>query len=107
MKYVALSPDDVATALHELPGWSFSNDRLERSLKFSSFGSAIRFMAACVPVIDQLDHHPTWSNTYSSVSIALTSHDVGNKVTAVDVALAKAIEDVLAREGEALGYRAG
>lgn len=94
MRYVALSPDEIARALTGLSGWSFEGDRLMKRFEFSDFGSAMRFMAACVPAIDKLNHHPTWSNTYSSVSIELTSHDAGNRVTEYDVALARAIEDV-------------
>lgn len=102
--YVALSADEVARALSGLSGWAHDGDRLKKTFKFSSFGSAIRFMAACVPDIDRLDHHPTWSNTYSTVSVELTSHDIGNRVSQHDLDVAKAIEGVLAREGQALGY---
>lgn len=106
MKYVPLGPTDIDAALAELPGWSFDSDRLEKTVKLRDFASAIRFMAACVPAIDALDHHPTWTNVYSTVSIQLTTHDVGNRVTTKDVELAKAIDAVLAGGGEAFGYRA-
>lgn len=96
MRYVALSPDEIARALTGLSGWAFRDDRLTKSFKFSDFGTAMRFMAACIPAIEKLNHHPTWSNTYGSVSIELTSHDAGNRVTEYDVALATAIEEVLA-----------
>jgi 4a-hydroxytetrahydrobiopterin dehydratase len=38
------------------------------------------------------DHHPTIQNTYNKVTISLTSHDTGNKVTERDVTLARDIE---------------
>lgn len=97
LRYVALSPDQIAQALTGLSGWSVRDGRLTKSFKFSDFGAAMRFMAACVPAIEKLNHHPTWSNTYSSVSIELLSHDAGNRVTEYDVALAKAIEQIAAQ----------
>ena len=102
--YVALPADEVARALAGLSGWSHDSDRLKKTFEFSSFENAIRFMVACVPEIGRLDHHPTWSNTYSRVSVELTSHDIGNRVSAHDLDVAKAIEGVLAREGTSLGY---
>jgi 4a-hydroxytetrahydrobiopterin dehydratase len=97
VRYVALSPAEIDAALVNLRGWSFRDDRLTKTLKFADFRAAMRFMAACVEPIEALNHHPTWSNTYSTVSIELTTHDVGNRVTNVDVELATAIEGVLSQ----------
>ena len=40
-------------------------------------------------------HHPDWSNSYNLVSISLTSHDKGNRVTQKDYDLALAINEIL------------
>lgn len=39
-------------------------------------------------------HHPDWSNVYNKVTIHLTTHDEGNKVTQKDRDLAKAIDEI-------------
>ena len=38
------------------------------------------------------NHHPEIHNVYKTVVLALTTHDAGNKVTALDVELAAAID---------------
>ncbi len=43
---------------------------------------------------EKADHHPNWSNVYNRVSIHLTTHDAGNTVTAKDVDLAVAINQI-------------
>ena len=43
---------------------------------------------------EELNHHPTWENTYRTVTLHLTTHDKGNQVTRKDIDLAKRIEAV-------------
>ena len=44
---------------------------------------------------EQMNHHPTWTNTWNRVDIELTTHDAGNQVTAKDRELAAAIDQLL------------
>jgi 4a-hydroxytetrahydrobiopterin dehydratase len=46
-------------------------------------------------VAEKMNHHPTWTNTWNTVHIKLSTHDAGNIVTEKDHTLAKAI-DILA-----------
>jgi 4a-hydroxytetrahydrobiopterin dehydratase len=39
-----------------------------------------------------MDHHPTWTNTWNTVSIELSTHDAGDIVTDRDRKLAQAID---------------
>ena len=41
---------------------------------------------------EQMNHHPEWSNVYNSVSINLTTHDVGG-LSELDINLGKFIDD--------------
>ncbi|MNC95679.1 putative pterin-4-alpha-carbinolamine dehydratase [compost metagenome] len=43
-------------------------------------------------VAEKMDHHPTWTNTWNTVSFELSTHDAGNIVTAKDRKLAEAID---------------
>ena len=43
-------------------------------------------------VAEKLNHHPTWTNTWNTVSFELSTHDAGNIVTELDRKLAKAID---------------
>jgi 4a-hydroxytetrahydrobiopterin dehydratase len=93
----ALTPSALADALAGLPGWSGDASALTRTYRFAGFPAAIAFMHACAPAIAQADHHPEWTNVYDRVSIRLTTHDAGSRVTARDVTLARLL-DAAARE---------
>ena len=87
-----LAKEQIADQLKDLPEWQWSGDKLMRSFVFDNFVTAFGFMTQVALLAEKLDHHPNWSNIYNSVHIALTTHDAGNKVTARDFALARAIQ---------------
>ena len=76
-------------------GWGHKGDSIEKTYEFEDFDSAMAFMRDAVAPINELNHHPTWTNTYNKVHVELSSHDVG-AVTDRDVRLA-AILDQLAQ----------
>lgn len=89
-----LSDTEIDAALVELDGWVREGDALTKTYEFDTFGEAMAFMYGAAAAIDELDHHPEWSNAYNRVVVRLTSHDVGG-VTGRDLRLAHALEDVL------------
>jgi 4a-hydroxytetrahydrobiopterin dehydratase len=68
-------------------GWERKGDSIERTYEFADFDAAVRFMTEAVAPINELNHHPTWTNTYNKVHVELSSHDVG-EVTDRDIRLA-------------------
>jgi 4a-hydroxytetrahydrobiopterin dehydratase len=86
-----LTPDDLAAALRELPGWELREGKLRRALVFADFAEAFAFMTRVALAAEQLDHHPDWSNVWNRVAITLWTHDAGG-ITQRDIALAKKIE---------------
>jgi 4a-hydroxytetrahydrobiopterin dehydratase len=88
-----LTTDQIDTALSGLDGWSLVDDKLHRELRFPDFASAFGFMAAAATVAEKLDHHPEWSNVYSTVVVDLTTHDVGG-ITELDVRLATRMSEL-------------
>lgn len=95
----ALDADAVAGALRRLPGWRGDAQCLQRTYAFASFPAAIAYMQACVAPIEAANHHPDWSNSYRRVEVRLCTHDAGDRVTALDVALAATLEDLARRHG--------
>jgi 4a-hydroxytetrahydrobiopterin dehydratase len=75
--------------------WKKENNRLVRTFKFKDFKEAFGFMTKVALVAEKMDHHPTWSNVYNSVTIELSTHDAGNKVTEKDRKLAKKIDQLI------------
>lgn len=75
-------------------GWQRDGDSFVKEYEFDTFDAALSFMTSAAQPINELNHHPTWTNTYNKVRVELSSHDAGT-VTDRDVRLA-AILDQLA-----------
>ncbi|KQO41829.1 MULTISPECIES: 4a-hydroxytetrahydrobiopterin dehydratase [unclassified Aeromicrobium] len=86
-------PARVTQALEHLPGWSGDVSGLTRTYTFDGFAAAIAFMAAAAPRIDEMDHHPEWTNVYDRVEVRLSSHDVSG-VSGRDVRLAEVLDEL-------------
>ena len=72
--------------------WKEENDRLRKTFTFKDFTEAFGFMTKVAIVAEKMNHHPTWTNTWNTVSFELSTHDAGNKVTDRDRKLADAID---------------
>jgi 4a-hydroxytetrahydrobiopterin dehydratase len=72
--------------------WKEENNHLTRTFVFTDFTEAFGFMTKVAIVAEKMNHHPTWTNTWNTVRIELSTHDAGNTVTDLDRTLAKAID---------------
>jgi 4a-hydroxytetrahydrobiopterin dehydratase len=90
-----MSESELDTALRELPGWRVASGKLRREYAFGDFVRAWGFMTSAALVIQQMDHHPEWSNVYDRVTVELVTHDLGGIGTR-DVALARKLESIAA-----------
>ncbi|CAN5391658.1 4a-hydroxytetrahydrobiopterin dehydratase [soil metagenome] len=72
--------------------WKQQNNKLTKEFKFKDFTEAFGFMTKVAIVAEKMNHHPTWTNTYNTVSFELSTHDAGDTVTSLDKQLAKAID---------------
>jgi 4a-hydroxytetrahydrobiopterin dehydratase len=71
-------------------GWIVINNHLYKKFKFNDFQSAFQFMTKVAKEAENLQHHPTWKNTYNIVEIWLNTHDTEN-ITEKDYQLANKI----------------
>ncbi|MBL7863482.1 MAG: 4a-hydroxytetrahydrobiopterin dehydratase [Cyclobacteriaceae bacterium] len=74
--------------------WTEQNNALKKSFVFKDFSEAFGFMTRVAFLAEKLNHHPTWTNTWNRVDIALSTHDAGNTVTDLDRKLAEAIDKI-------------
>lgn len=60
-------------------GWEMAEgrDAITKTYKFDDFVTAFGWMTRAAMWAEKWDHHPEWSNTYNTVEVTLTSHDVG------------------------------
>jgi len=91
---IPLSEDELAEIHSTLPGWVSSDNSLLRDFRFNSFKEAVSFIVRVAFEAESLDHHPEITNVYSNVSIRLRTHDAENKVTGMDVELARRINHI-------------
>ena len=89
-----LSDSAIHDALDDLDGWTYEDDKLKATYEFADFRAAISFIVRMSFYAEEMNHHPELENVYNSVTIALTTHDVGGKVTETDLELAREIESV-------------
>lgn len=90
----ALSENEIQSALKDLTGWTFEDNKLNKTFTFNNFQEAVGFIVRIAFPAEQLDHHPELFNVYNRVEIALTTHDAGNRVTQKDLNLAQHIERI-------------
>ncbi len=93
---VQLTESERIAALSHLTEWEFDaqENGIRRIFKFDDFVSAFGFMTSVAILAEKADHHPEWSNVYSTVNILLTTHDA-NGLSKRDIELAKAIDALL------------
>ena len=75
--------------------WKQENNLLKKTFKFKDFKEAFGFMTKVALVAEKMDHHPSWTNVYNTVSFGLSTHDAGDIVTKKDHQLAKAIDQLV------------
>lgn len=86
-----LSAEELQKVQAELAGWELGADKLRRSFSFENFRQAMAFMVEVSFSAEELNHHPNWSNVYSTVEVEIWSHDRGG-VTGRCLALARAMQ---------------
>ena len=90
---VLLTSEELQSFSRMMPQWTVNEIAIERVFKFANFVEAFAFMTAVAMHCERLDHHPEWSNVYSTVNVRLTTHDQ-NGITRLDVALAAVMEEL-------------
>ena len=74
--------------------WKEEDNKLYKKFTFKSFSQAFAFMTRVAFLAEKADHHPTWTNTYNTVEIWLSTHDAGDIVTEKDKTLAEKIDQL-------------
>ena len=67
---------------------------LKRDFKFHSFEDAMHFMMVATRHISQVNHHPNWRNVWRTVSVSLSTWDIGHQVSSYDCRLVEVLEDL-------------
>lgn len=91
-----LSQSEIAEGLAARhPGWQGTPDKLERSIEFADFPTAVEFINRLAPRCEEINHHPDLALRWRWVSIELSTHSAGG-VTEKDLTLAGIIDELAA-----------
>jgi 4a-hydroxytetrahydrobiopterin dehydratase len=91
-----LDDDGVRAGLARLHAdWTGGPEKLERSIEFADFATAVEFVNRLAPRCEELDHHPDLSIRWRWVDVALSTHSAGG-VTDKDLTLAGIVDEVAA-----------
>ncbi|RJG48732.1 4a-hydroxytetrahydrobiopterin dehydratase [Motilimonas pumila] len=92
--YQCLSPEALAQAIGDLPGWQITAQGLHKVFTLKDFSRAFAFMTQVAMIAETYNHHPDWSNSYHRVEIYLFHHQL-KCISELDVILATRIEQLL------------
>jgi 4a-hydroxytetrahydrobiopterin dehydratase len=74
--------------------WQTDDNKLYKKIEFNDFSEALGFIVRVGLIAEKYNHHPTISNTYSTVEMWLSTHDAGDTVTEKDHNLAGKIDEL-------------
>lgn len=76
-------------------GWAVeeTRDAITKVFTFEDFTEAFGFMTRAALWAEKWNHHPEWSNVYKTVTVTLTTHDVGG-LSPLDVKLARKLDSL-------------
>jgi pterin-4a-carbinolamine dehydratase len=64
-----------------------------REYRFKSFLDVIRFMSEVAPGCNILNHHPRWENVWRTLTVCVTTWDIGNRISDRDIRLAQYFDE--------------
>jgi len=94
-----LNDDEIKAALSQNPAWSYAEPNIQASFTFPGFHEAIGFIVAMSMIAEKYNHHPGLKLSYSKVELSLSTHDVGNRITSLDIDVAKELTGLAQRFG--------
>ena len=104
---VPLNAEQLQRVIEELPQWKvvesvldddarygsgYTRVELVRELRFETFLAAVAFMYEAAPTIDNFGHHPRWENVFRTVTVRLSTFDIGHRPSERDQVCARMIE---------------
>lgn len=90
-----LTPEQVATLAEILPLWRIEDGMLVRDVQAPTFMRGIEYVVAIAEAAESLDHHPDIDIRWRHLRLALVTHSAGGRITDLDLALARKIDDIV------------
>ncbi len=89
-----LSDDIIHEKLKNLPGWIFTENRLEKEFQLKDFVSVISFITRFANFAEKINHHPDfYVYGWNKIKFSISTHSEGG-VTELDFSLANKIQSL-------------
>jgi len=87
-----LTEQQIREELTRLKDWEYRDNRIVKTFQFKHFAEAMSFLVRLSYECERRNHHPEIYNLYNVVTIGLNTHSAGDKVTSMDILLAKDVD---------------
>lgn len=89
-----IEEDEIETLLKKLPEWDLEDRSIVRVVEFDEFMQGIDFVDGVAEIAEDAGHHPDIDIRWTTVTLRLTTHDVGG-LTESDFEVARKIDTLL------------
>lgn len=89
-----LTKEELPALLKKLPEWDIEENEIVRVLEFDEFLEGIDFVNAVAEIAEEAGHHPDMDIRWCTITLRLTTHDVGG-LTELDIEVAKKIDTLV------------
>ncbi len=89
-----LEKEDLKDSLKKCPEWEIEKNSITRSFEFEEFMDGIDFVNNVGEIAEEAQHYPDITIKYTTVTLKLTTHDVGG-VTELDIELAQRVDNLV------------
>ena len=72
--------------------WEVKDGKLTKAFTFGAFLDGIAFVQQVAQAAEELDHHPDIDVRWTTVTLAVNTHDQGGAITAKDHELAARVD---------------
>lgn len=84
----------IRKALTGLPGWQFTNGRIEKTFSFKNYYQTTAFVNAVAWIAHTEDHHPDIEFGYKACTVRYSTHSIGG-ISENDLICAAKVEVLL------------
>jgi 4a-hydroxytetrahydrobiopterin dehydratase len=94
-----LTPEETEQALAGLPHWKTDGDSVSRTYSFGKHLPAAAMVIHVAAIQEELNHHSDMTLSYNTLAVTVNTHSVGGRITELDIALARRIEEIAPGHG--------
>jgi 4a-hydroxytetrahydrobiopterin dehydratase len=92
---VALSESEIAGLGERLPGWQVVDGQLVLAVSAPDYLTAIAWVGDIGRAAEDMNHHPDIDIRWKNLKISVVTHDIGNKLSNLDVELAEKVNKIV------------